>query len=177
MARAVIVGTAQENLDGTFTYTYVVSNLTGNFPISAWSLEFDIVPTGLDWNGLDIAAGGSVMVPLGAATTFLDDWEAMFGTPTTGRSAQDFVAVGPNGEGDVMPGDSLAGFSFTSSAAPGFVNYLEFSSDGLSNRGLTIGPFAVGGVIIPEPAISVGLMVILLFSALLNRQRKSKMIH
>jgi hypothetical protein len=42
--------------------------------------------------------------------------------------------------GDVPPGQSLSGFSFTSHYLPGQVAFLEFSADGTSNGGTTIGP-------------------------------------
>jgi hypothetical protein len=130
-----VTGSFILNGDGTITYFYEVSNLTGAFDISLWSLEFDF-PTP-DWDTLDTLSGGDVSVPNSL-------WFADAGIPVSGASAQDFLSLDP--AGDVLVGTVLAGFSFTSSLPPGRVTYHEFSATGDSASGTTVGPTAV----IPE---------------------------
>lgn len=130
---ATIIGSALDNGDGTFTYSYTVDNSNGAFDIEAWSLEFFISP---DWNLDDIFAGGDVGVPI--------DWFALAGIPTIGIAAQDFVSF-PGAE--VFVGDApLGGFTFTSSQLPGTVTFFEFGQGGLSASGSAVGPTAI-----PEP--------------------------
>jgi hypothetical protein len=134
-APAEVTGSFILNGDGTITYFYEVSNLTGTFDISLWSLEFDF-PTP-DWDTLDTFSGGDVSVPNSL-------WFADAGIPVSGASAQDFLSLDP--AGDVLAGTVLAGFSFTSSLPPGPVTYREFSATGDSASGTTVGPTSV----IPE---------------------------
>lgn len=143
VVHATIIGSALDNGDGTFTYSYTVDNSSGIFDIEAWSLEFFITP---DWNQDDIFAGGDVGVPT--------DWFALAGIPTTGIAAQDFVSF-PGAE--VFVGDTpLGGFTFTSSSQPGTITFFEFGPGGASTSGTTIGPAAI-----PEPG------TLLLFTATL----------
>lgn len=66
------------------------------------------------------------------------NWFADVGVPVTGSSAQDFLSLNP--AGDVLAGQSLSGFSFTSHYLPGQIDFLEFSATGASDGGTTIGP-------------------------------------
>ena len=161
VSHATIIGAVVDNGNGTFTYNYEVDNTLGTFDIAVWSLEFDIAP---DWDQLDSLSGGDVDVP-----NF--DWFADAGIPTSGTSAQDFISLDPFA--DVLAGDTLAGFSFTSSFAPGTINYFEFDGFGTSASSLTVGPTAAG-VVIPEPS-SWALLAIGLVSIMLKRNifRKS----
>ena len=142
--QAAVFSFALDNLDGTFTYNYTIDNTAGAFDIDSWSLEFDVNP---DWNQTDTSGGGDVTVPNA-------DWFANTGTPTLGISAQDFFSLDT-----VATGDTLAGFSFTSSFAPGNVTFFEFNSGGDSASGITTGPVAA----VPEPRnwILFGTMVVL----------------
>jgi hypothetical protein len=125
-----ITGSDVVNRDGTVTYSYVVDNSKGSFDVAAWSLEFGFsIP---DWNQFDNFSGGDVKVPN-------ENWFADPGTPTTGKSAQDFISLGGEG-GDVEVGAKLYGFSFTSDFQPGTITFDEFSADGTSSTGTTIGP-------------------------------------
>ena len=124
-----IIGSDVVNGDGTVTYSYIVDNLGGSFDVAAWSLEFGFPAP--DWNQLDNFSGGGVTVPN-------ENWFADAGIPVTAQTAQDFLSLAP--DGDVAAGHSLAGFSFTSKFLPGTVDYSEFSADGRSISGTTIGP-------------------------------------
>jgi hypothetical protein len=134
-----VIGGYVDNGDGTFTYSYLVDNTTGPFDISAWSLDFPFSTP--DWDQLDAPSGGEVTIP-----NF--DWSADKGVPVTGLSAQDFLSLAP--AGDVLVGQSLSGFSFTSRFLPGQVAFLEFSANGASAGGSTVGP-ALIAVTVPEP--------------------------
>ncbi len=135
-----ILGTVQDNQNGTYTYSYIVDNNTG-FDIFAFSLHFDIPAGAIDWNQLDIVGGGDVTVPTGSAPNFETAWIAAPGIPFVGQSAQDFFAFDLFGAGDVNPGNSLAGFSFTSAFPPTqVVVSLESGPFGDSQVGTTIGP-------------------------------------
>ena len=126
-----IVGSQVVNNDGTVTYSYVVDNSAGSFDVAAWSLEFGF-PTP-DWNQVDVPSGGHVTVPT-------PDWLADIGTPVAGLSAQDFLALAPGA--DVLVGNSLSSFSFTSRFLPGSVTFYEFSANGDFTTGTTLGPVA-----------------------------------
>ena len=151
-ASATIIGSALDNGDGTYTYSFAVDNTAGSFDIAAWSLEFDIAAP--DWDQLDVFSGGSVVVP--------DlDWYADAGIPVAGVFAQDFLSLSPLS--DVLVGSVLGGFSFVSAYGPALVSYYEFSAFGDSASGTVIGP-ATGPV--PEPnalsVFSLGLAVLAL---------------
>lgn len=140
-----IIGLATENLDGTFTYRYSVDNSKGTFDIFAWSLELDIFS---DWDMRDTFAGGDVIVPSA-------DWFADSGFPIGGIAAQDFLTLAG---GDVLMGDILGGFEFTSRYVPGVVRYHEFEGTvGLSANGLTLGPT----MIIPESVRGAWIVTVL----------------
>jgi hypothetical protein len=149
-----ISGSFVINGDGTVTYSYVVDNTAGSFEISLWSLDFGF-PTP-DWNQLDVPSGGDVEIP--------DlNWFATAGVPVTGISAQDFLAIDP--AGDVPTGQSLSGFSFTSHYLPGQIAFLEFSADGISAGGTTVGPAFLlsvpdGGVKSAEFAFAAAAMLV-----------------
>jgi hypothetical protein len=131
----VIIGSYVVNADQSVTYSYQIDNSTGTFDVSAWSLEFAFASP--DWNQLDAPAGGVTVPSL--------DWVAFSGTPITGLSAQDFLSLSPSG--DVLVHGALSGFSFTSAFLPGPISYHEFSADGKSAGGQTIGPaFAAAAV-------------------------------
>ncbi|MBL9128479.1 MAG: VPDSG-CTERM sorting domain-containing protein [Verrucomicrobiales bacterium] len=132
-ADAGVVGAAQANGNGTYTYSYTVDNTGGNFDIFAWSLEFDIPAGQIDWNQIDQAAGGDVVVPNA-------DWIAQGGVPTLGRlSAQDFVSLSPFS--DVLIGGTLSGFSFVSAFPPSQnVIAFAFGASGESASWTTVGP-------------------------------------
>ena len=152
-AAATIIGTSVDNGDGTYTYSYEVDNTDGAFDVAVWSLEFAFAPP--DWDQLDAFSGGDVSVP--------NDWFAGVGVPFAGLSAQDFVSL--DSGGDVLVGDILAGFSFTSSYQPGLVDWAEFASAGDSASGRTIGPVFVHAV--PEPGggllwVGAGALMLLL---------------
>jgi len=161
--KAVIIGSVVGNTDGSFTYTYTVNNTAGLFAVAAFSLEFDFVAAERDWNPEDLLLGGDVTTNLGDPLAPLDDWTADAGIPFSGLSAQDFFAVGPLGEGDVLIGETLGGFSFTSNFAPGQVTATGFGPAGESTVSQTIGPA------VPEPT-SVALLG--LASAFLFRRRR-----
>jgi hypothetical protein len=127
--KAGIVGSDVINNDGTMTYSYTINNSGNTFSVAEWSLEFGFLLP--DWNQLDIFSGGDVTVPNAG-------WFADAGTPITGKSAQDFISLGS--EDDVAAGQSLTGFSFTSRILPGTVTFEEFSADGKSLFGTTVGP-------------------------------------
>ncbi len=127
-----ITSTAVNNGNGTYTYTYTIDNLAGSFPVGLFSLQLNFTP---DWNPLDTLAGGDVTVPT-------PDWIAESGVPVTGVAAQDFIA---SPQGDVAPGSSQGGFSFTSSKKPGIIGWIEFNLfGGGSQSGTTTGPVAGG---------------------------------
>jgi len=131
-SRGNVIGTSTANLDGSYTYFYVVDNTAGAFDISSWSLDFAFAAP--DWNQADVGSGGSVAV----ASV---DWLAGPGIPVVGLSAQDFLSLGP--WSDVLIGTSVDGFSFTSWFAPGSVTFSEFDAFGeSSNQGKTVGPSA-----------------------------------
>ncbi|MBL9136360.1 MAG: hypothetical protein JNK85_10855 [Verrucomicrobiales bacterium] len=128
-SRGEVVGSFVLNGDGTVTYFYEVDNRAGLFDISLWSLEFPFATP--DWEMLDTFSGGDVEVPN-------TGWFANGGLPVTGESAQDFLSLDP--ASDVLLGETLVGFSFTSRFLPGSILYREFSAQGESVSGLTIGP-------------------------------------
>ncbi|MBE2213094.1 MAG: hypothetical protein IAE82_04415 [Opitutaceae bacterium] len=128
-ASGAVFGTHLLNGDGSVTYSYIVDNTGGPFDISAWSLDLDLAMP--DWDQLDVFSGGGVDVPN-------SDWFASAGIPVTGLSAQDFLSLSPIG--DVLIGQILGGFSFTSHFLPGTVTYTEFSATGESRTGTTTGP-------------------------------------
>lgn len=132
-ADAGVVGSAQANGNGTYTYSYTVDNTGGTFDVFAWSLEFNIPVGQIDWNQLDQAGGGDVVVPNA-------DWIAQAGVPTLGGlSAQDFFSLDPLA--DVLIGNKLTGFSFVSAFPPVQTVYtLEFGALGDSITGTTVGP-------------------------------------
>lgn len=141
-ASATIIGTVVDNGDGTHTYSYEVDNSAGAFDVAVWSLEFAFAAP--DWDQLDTFSGGDVSVPNA-------DWFADAGIPVAGLSAQDFVSLDP--AGDVLIGNTLAGFSFTSAYQPGLVDWAEFAATGASASGRTIGP-----VVHAVPAPGSGLL-------------------
>ena len=126
-----VIGSFNLNGDGTVTYSYEVDNVGGSFDVAAWALEFGF-PTP-NWNQVDVFSGGDVTVPN-------VNWFADAGTPVVGQSAQDFLALSP--AGDVVVGQSLRGFSFTTTFLPGTITYDEFSATGDSITGTTIGPIS-----------------------------------
>lgn len=140
LTQAAIVGSVADNLDGTYTYSYIVDNTTGGFDIAAWSLEFDLLTSELDWDQLDIFSGGDVDVPT-------IDWFAAPGVPILGFSTQDFLSLTPTA--DVLMGSMLGGFSFVSAFLPGTVPFFEFGPLGGSASGATVGPVPFQPV--PEP--------------------------
>jgi hypothetical protein len=159
-AGAAVIGSALDNGDGTFTYSFEVDNGLGDFDIAAWSLEFDFPM--LDWDPADIAGGGDVTVPD-------PNWIAGLGIPVSGQSAQDFLSLSP--DTDVLVGASLTGFSFTSAHAPGTVIYREFSAFGDSATGSTTGPGPRTAPPVPEPgAISTFASGLVLVAAALRRR-------
>lgn len=146
-ASGAVIGTHLLNADGSVTYSYVVDNTGGSFDISAWSLDLDLATP--DWDQLDVFSGGGVAVPN-------LDWSASAGIPVLGQSAQDFLSLAPFS--DVLIGDILGGFSFTSNFLPGTVSYYEFSGTGDSNIGTTIGPATAPHV--PDAGGGVSLIAI-----------------
>ena len=148
-ARAVVLASVVQNADLSYEYSYEIDNSAGTFDIFLFSLEFDFPVEDRDWNPVDILNGGEVLTPLQSAADPFDDWAAVEGVPITGEFAQDFFAVGPLGEGDVLVGESLGGFSFTSAFAPREVTFTAFSPGGASTTGLVVGPSSI-----PEPSIA-----------------------
>lgn len=128
-ARAFVTGSVVDNLDGTYTYSYLVNNSAGTFDIAIWSLEFPFLMP--DWDTFDTLSGGDVTVPNSG-------WLAGTGVPIAGLSAQDFLSLDPSA--DVLVGATLGGFSFTSAFAPGTIPFREFSALGDSASGTTVGP-------------------------------------
>lgn len=160
-ASGVVLGTHQLNPDGSVTYSYVVDNTAGSFDIASWSLDLDLaIP---DWDQLDVSFGGGVEVPS-------LDWFASAGIPVAGLSAQDFLSLSPTG--DVVIGQMLAGFSFTSAFLPGIVTYYEFSAAGESSTGTTIGPASVAHV--PEAGVGLGLFAITMLATLAAGARRQR---
>ena len=160
-----VISMVTPNDDDSFTYSYEIVN-GGDFPIFQWSLVFPFDELQRDWDPLNVSLGGDVIVPLGDSGTFFDDWEA--GAPSilfaSGGFAQDFTTLSPLGFGDVLPGESLSGFSFVSSLAPGEVGFTVFGPGGESNSGVVIGPA------IPEPS-SLLLLVLFAIQPLFTRRR------
>ncbi len=128
-ALATVVGTSVPNPDGTMTYTYEVDNQAGSFDIAQWSLDFMFLLPG--WNQSDSYSGGDVTVPT-------LNWLAGPGISLSGQSAQDFFSL--NEASDIDIGELLTGFSITCRYLPGVVVYHEFSADGQSFTGTTLGP-------------------------------------
>jgi hypothetical protein len=138
VVQGAITGTALDNGNGTFTYSYQVNN-SGTFDIFAWSLELNLASSQIDWSQTETASGGGVKVPNA-------DWIAQAGIPTLGgRSAQDFLAL----TSVITSGGSLSGFSFVSHFAPGTTTTVEFGVNGESTTGSTVGPTISA---VPEPA-------------------------
>lgn len=155
-ARAVVLASVVQNADSTYTYNYTIDNSLGAFDVSFFSLEFDYSIFERDWNPVNLLAGGDVVTPLQDSTNAFDDWQAGDGVPVTGQFAQDFFAVGPLGQGDVLVGETLSGFSFTSSLGPGQVTVTEFGPLGQSSTGFTTGPVLF---VVPEPTTSLFLLL------------------
>ena len=159
-APASVIGSALDNGDGTFTYSFEVDNSAGSFDVSAWSL--DLPNAAHDWDPLDTGAGGDVTVPF--------NWIAGEGIPVTGLFAQDFLSLDPSS--DVLVGSKLGGFSFKSSLAPGSVTVHEFSAVGDSLTSSTKGP-ATAPVPEPRAALVFALGLLLVASTLNRRARRS----
>ncbi|HXK21732.1 MAG TPA: hypothetical protein VMS55_03545 [Myxococcota bacterium] len=154
---ASIIGSALDNGDGTFTYSFTVANSSGDFDVSAWSLDLPFAAP--DWDPFDTGFGGDVTVP--------DNWVAQPGTPVTGLFAQDFISLDPSS--DVLVGTTLGGFSFKSSYRPGTVSYYEFSALGESATGSTTGPAQA----VPEPRAALVFALGLVWVAFsLNRRAR-----
>ncbi|HRZ35442.1 MAG TPA: hypothetical protein P5534_03655 [Candidatus Paceibacterota bacterium] len=131
---AVVECSPIDNGDGTFTYAYTINNTGGTFDVSSWSLAFGFAAALRDWNPLDVASGGDVVVPPG--------WVSDESIPPVG---QDFFSINLTPPtSDVGIGTTLGGFSFVSALPPGSVQYLAFGAAGESDAGTTLGP-------IPEP--------------------------
>ena len=163
-AGATVIGSALDNGDGTYTYSFEVDNTSGDFDVVAWSLDLDFAP--LDWDPLDVAAGGDVSVPD-------PNWIASLGIPVAGQSAQDFLSLDPSS--DVLAGSTLAGFSFKSSHLPDVVTYYEFSAFGDSASGTTTGPGPRSAPPIPEPgAIWTFASGLVLVAAALRRRTSGR---
>jgi hypothetical protein len=126
-----IISSYTINGNGTVTYSYKVDNVGGTFDISSWSLEFDFAQP--DWHPADTFSGGQVTVPD-------RNWFADLGVPIQGQSAQDFLSLAP--VGDVLVGQALGEFSFTSAFLPGAIAYYEFSANGDFSSGTTLGPIS-----------------------------------
>ncbi len=157
-----IIGSDVVNANGTVTYSYVVNNSGGLFDIAAWSLEFGFLTP--DWNQFDNFSGGDVNVPNA-------NWFADPGTPIPGKSAQDFISLDP--DADVATGTSLRGFSFTSDFQPGYITFDEFSADGKSATGTTIGPVSA----VPDgngPFEAISFAAIAGFAAVTRMSRKEQ---
>jgi hypothetical protein len=146
---AIIIGSATDNGDGTYTYDYTVDNTAGTFDVFAWTLEFDLAPTDIDWDQFDSSFGGDVVVPN-------VDWVAQEGIPALGgSSAQDFQSI--SFAGDVLIGETLSGFSFVSSHAPSTAVFtVEFGIFGESATGTTVGPGLASAV--PDGGSTLGLL-------------------
>lgn len=158
---AIVVGTYQHNLDGSVTYSYAVDNTAGAFDISAWSLDLPIaIP---DWDQLDTYSGGGVGVPS-------LDWIASPGNPVTGLSAQDFLSLSPLS--DVLIGDILGGFSFTSFYQPELVTYYEYSAAGESSSGTTFAPVSARNV--PDTGGGQSLIAIVALAAFAAVSRRHR---
>lgn len=125
--QAAIEGLFSYESGTKYTYSYTINNTDGAFDISAFALEFNLIP---DWNQDDTGIGGDVTVAPG--------WIAQAGFPTLGSSAQDMLSF--SSLSDVLVGDTLGGFSFASSYAPGNVTCYEFSAFGDSSFGSVVGP-------------------------------------
>jgi hypothetical protein len=160
-----IVGSDVLNADGSVTYSFIVDNSSGSFNVAAWSLEFGFPMP--DWNQVDISFGGNVTVP----TVPIPGWSADGGTPVVGLSAQDFLSLGPSS--DVAIGQTLLGFSFTSKFLPGTITYFEFSAEGDSHSGMTIGPVnAVPEGNGPLEAIALGAIAVFVAGTRARRRRE-----
>ena len=148
--QAQVLTTVTLNGSGRFLYSYEIENST-SFDIFQFSLNFSFDQSLIDWNPVDIARGGDVSVPLGDLNTFVDDWQAEVPSLliAPGSFVQDFKTLSSFGFGDVSPGESLSGYSFTSSYVPEEISYTVFSPSGDSLSGTTLGP---SGVLVPEPS-------------------------
>lgn len=156
LTKASVVGSVVDNLNGTYTYSYLVNNASGTFDIAAWSLDFPFLMP--DWDTFDTGFGGDVSVPNSA-------WVASAGIPITGLSAQDFLSLDPSG--DVLVGGSLGGFSFISAFGPGTITFHEFSAFGDSASGNTVGPAEIAKAV-PDAGPNVvlwGLVCVALFAS------------
>jgi hypothetical protein len=134
-AQGEVLGSFVIHGDGTVTYFYEVDNRTGLFDVSLWSLEFPFAAP--DWDAHDTLTGGDVEVPN-------PGWFADVGVPVSGQLAQDFLSLSP--DSDVHFGETLSGFWFTSRFQPGLITYREFSAEGESTSGVTVGPAIAAAV-------------------------------
>ncbi len=95
----------------------------------------------------------------------------------TGISAQDFISLDP--AADVLTGQALSGFAFTSFFAPGNATFFEFGALGESNTGSVVGPSVrtqpvpetTGGIVLLSIGFVIGIHRVLSPRAL-NLQRK-----
>jgi hypothetical protein len=125
---ALVIGSYVDHGDGTVTYSYKLDNSGGSFDIAAWSLQFGFSDP--DWNSLDTFSGGDVSVPDA-------NWFATGGL-SGGSFLQDFLTL--DSAAEVLSGQQLEGFSFTSRLHPGVVAFTEFSAGGAFATGITVGP-------------------------------------
>ena len=159
-ANAIIIGTSTDNLDGTWTYEYVIDNTSGSFDIDAFALQFDFDPDDVvGFNPLDTFSGGDVNVPN-------LDWVSdpnFSGNNTLDFTDLDALLFGGFG---VVAGDSLSGFSFTLAMAPTMVTWTAFDTivTGSSISGSTVGP---GSASVPDSA-STGLLLVFSFISLFS---------
>ena len=125
--------------NGVYTYSYELGN-----PIVSGESVFDF---GLFFSGMP----ANVIAPNG--------WSAIYGLGFIDWMSQDFLT-------DLLPGNSLNGFSFESDLGPGSITFISLGADILTGDvgtpyfGDTVGPVSV----VPEPAsivlISIGLFAL-----------------